>query len=361
MQQTRTLKGLVLTGGQGSRLRPFTYTGAKQLVPIGNKPVLFYGIEQLVAAGITEIGVVVGDTAAEVMEALGDGSRFGARFTFLRQERPLGIAHALVVARDFLGDDPFVMFLGDNFLRGGITHLVERFRHEQPAAQVQLVRVARPQEFGVAVLTPSGQLARVVEKPADPPSDLILTGIYLFQPVVHQVVAGLRPSARGELEITEAIQGLIDRGERVDACPVEDHWIDTGRMGDILAANRLVLELLTPAVHGEVVGDSRLDGRVVIEHGARVIDSVVEGPAIIGRDTTLERAYVGPFTSIYHDCTVRDAELANSVVLEETRIEGVPQRIDGSLIGRRVRLTAAVQRPRAYRLMLGDHSEAQLL
>jgi glucose-1-phosphate thymidylyltransferase len=317
-------------------------------------------VEQLVAAGITEIGVVVGDTAPQVRAALGDGSAFGARFTFLAQAAPLGIAHTLVVAREFLGQSPFALFLGDNFLRGGIVHLVQRFLQEGPAAQVQLARVPRPQEFGVAELGADGRLLRVVEKPPEPPSNLVLTGVYFFRPIVHDVVAGLRPSARGELEITEAIQGLIDQGERVDACPIEDHWIDTGRMGDILAANRLVLEVIEPAVHGEVVGDSRLDGRVVIEPGARVVDSVVEGPAIIGRGTVLERAYIGPFTSVYHSCLVRDAELANSVVLEETRIEGVQGRIEGSLIGRNVHLRGALQRPRVYRLSLGDHSEAQL-
>ena len=360
MSSDAPLKGLVMAGGKGNRLRPFTYTGAKQLVPIANKPVLFYGIEQLVAAGITEIALVVGDTAAQVREALGDGARFGARFTYLPQERPLGVAHGMVVARDFLGDAPFVMFLGDNFLRGGIAPLVERFVAEQPAAQVQLVRVPRPQEFGVAVLGADGQLVRLVEKPADPPSDLAVIGIYMFQPVVHEVVATLRPSARGELEITEAIQGLMDRGLRVDACPVEDHWIDTGRMGDILAANRLVLERMEPSIEGEVLGDSRLHGRVVVASGARILDSTIEGPAIIGEGTVLERAYIGPFTSVYHSCLVRDAELAGSVVLERTRIEGVQDRIEGSLIGRDVRLTGRAQRPRAYRLMLGDHSEAAL-
>lgn len=355
-----SLKGLVVSGGKGSRLRPFTYTGAKQLVPIANKPVLFYGVEQLVAAGITDIGVVIGDTGAQVREALGDGSRFGARFTFLQQNQPLGIAHTLMVAREFLGDSPFVMFLGDNFLRGGIQALVDRFLNERPAAQVQLVRVPRPQEFGVAVLAPDGRLERLVEKPEVPPSDLVIIGVYLFRPEVHDVVAGLRPSARGEYEITEAIQGLIDRGLRVDACPIEDHWIDTGRMGDILAANRLVLEILEPAVHGDVDDSSRIDGRVVIEPGARVRASIIEGPAIIGADTVLEHAYIGPFTSIYHNCSIRDAEISGSVVLERTQIDSVQHRIEGSLIGRDVRLTGAAQRPRAYRLMLGDHSEAAL-
>lgn len=354
------LKGLVVSGGKGSRLRPFTYTGAKQLVPIANKPVLFYGVEQLVDAGITDIGVVIGDTGAQVREALGDGSRFGARFTFLPQDRPLGIAHTLIVARDFLGDSPFVMFLGDNFLRGGIERLVARFLEEGPAAQVQLVRVPRPQEFGVAVLTPDGRLQRLVEKPEIPPSDLVIIGVYMFRPEVHEIVAGLRPSARGEYEITEAIQGLIDRGRRVDACPIEDHWIDTGRMGDILAANRLVLEILKPAILGTVDERSRLDGRVVIEAGAHVRASVIEGPAIIGAGTVVDHCYIGPFTSINHSCSIRDAEISGSVVLERTQIESVQHRIEGSLIGRDVRLTGAAMRPRAYRLVLGDHSEAAL-
>ena len=360
MQKISPLKGLVLSGGKGSRLRPFTYTGAKQLVPIANKPVLFYAIEQLVAAGITEIGVIVGDTAAQVQEALGDGERFGARFTYLEQPRPLGIAHALVVGREFLGNSPFVMFLGDNFLRGGIIPLVERFRAEGPAAQIHLVRVPNPSEFGVAILTPDGRLERLIEKPPVPPTDLAVIGIYLFQPEVHEVVRTLRPSARGELEITETIQGLVDRGRRVDACPVEDQWIDTGRMGDILAANRLVLESLPPAIQGEVDAASRLTGRVVIEPGARIINSVIEGPAIIGPDTVVEHAYIGPFTSIYHSCRIADTELSGSVVLERTTIEGVPGRIEGSLIGRDVQLHGATGRPRAYRLMLGDHSEARL-
>lgn len=354
------LKGLVVSGGKAMRLRPFTYTGAKQLLPVANKPVIFYAVEQLVAAGITDIGVVVGDTGEQVREALGDGSRFGARFTFLQQERPLGVAHTIVVAREFLGDSPFVMFLGDNFLRGGVGALVERFKEERPAAQVHLVRVPNARDFGVAIVSPDGTLERVIEKPAVPPTDLAVIGIYMFDPVVHEVVATLRPSARGELEITEAIQGLMDRGLRVSACPVEDYWIDTGRMGDILAANRLVLEMQEPSVRGEVDERSRLSGRVVVEAGARIVDSVVEGPAIIGRDTVLERAYIGPFTSIYHSCHIVDAEIAGSVILEHTRIEDVHHRVEGSLIGRNVRLKGLAQRPRAYRLVLGDHSEAQL-
>jgi glucose-1-phosphate thymidylyltransferase len=354
------MKGLVLAGGQGSRLRPFTYTGAKQLVPVANKPVLFYAIEQLVAAGLREIGVIVGDTAAQVQEAVGDGSRFGASITYLPQSAPLGLAHAVKTARGWLGDGPFVVVLGDNFLRGGIAPLVDRFRLERPDAQVHLVRGPDPQSFGVAVVDGSGRLVRLVEKPRDFVSDLVVIGVYCFTGAVHDVIAGQQPSARGELEITDAIQGLVDQGLRVDALPLEDYWIDTGKMRDILDANRVVLETLDPRRDGEVDDASHLSGRVVVEAGARIVDSTIEGPAIIGEGTVVERSYIGPFTSIYHSCRIADAEIAGSVVLERTAIEGVPGRIEGSLIGRDVRLGGAHGRPRSYRLILGDHSEANL-
>lgn len=360
MTDTGALKGLVLAGGKGSRLRPFTYTGAKQLVPIANKPVLFYALEQLVAAGVREIAIVVGDTASQIEEAVGDGGRFGASITYLPQPQPLGIAHAIVVARAWLGDSPFVMVLGDTFLRGGIAALVERFAIERPAGQVHLVRVPNPEAFGVAVLDGAGGLARVVEKPRAFISDLAVIGTYCFGPEVHAIVERQQPSARGELEITDAIQGLVSAGQRVDALPVEDYWVDTGKMPDILDANRVVLELLSPRIAGSVDEASRLSGRVVIEEGAAIIASVIEGPAIIGAGTVIERSYVGPFTSIYHSCRVTDAEIAGSVVLERTEISNVPGRIEGSLIGRDVRLRAAEGRPRAYRLALGDHSEARL-
>jgi glucose-1-phosphate thymidylyltransferase len=354
------LKGLVLAGGKGSRLRPFTYTGAKQLVPVANKPVLFYALEHLAAAGVRDIGMVVGDTAAQVQEAVGDGSRFGVRVEYLPQPQPLGVAHAVKIAEDWLGADPFVMVLGDNFLRGGIARLVQRFREEGPDAQVHLVRMPNPENFGVAVVDGSGRLLRLVEKPREFVSDLAVIGVYCFTPAVHEVVARLRPSARGELEITEAIQGLLDGGRTVDAIPLEDYWVDTGKMADILDANRAVLETLLARQDGTLEGDNRITGRVAIEAGARIIDSTIEGPAIIGEGTVVERSYVGPFTSIYHSCRIADAEIAGSVVLERTVIEAVPGRIEGSLIGRDVRLGGANVRPRSYRLVLGDHSEAVL-
>jgi glucose-1-phosphate thymidylyltransferase len=354
------LKGLVLAGGKGSRLRPFTYTGAKQLVPVANKPVLFYAIEQLVAADVHEIGVIVGDTAAQVQEALGDGARFGASITYIPQSAPLGLAHGIKIAAEWLGQSPFVMVLGDNFLRGGISRLVERFRTDGPDAQVHLIRVPNPEALGVAVVDAGGRLVRLIEKPKEFVSDLAVIGVYCFTPAVHDVVAGQQSSARGELEITDAIQGLVDRGLRVDALPIEDYWVDTGKMADILEANRAVLETLEPRTDGSVEGSSRLSGRVVLEPGARVVDSTIDGPAIIGAGTLIERSYVGPFTSIYHSCHIADSEISGSVVLERTVIEAVPGRIEGSLIGRDVRLGGANTRPRSYKLVLGDNSEARL-
>jgi glucose-1-phosphate thymidylyltransferase len=354
------VKGLILAGGMGTRLRPFTYTGAKQLVPIANKPVLFYGIEQLVAAGVDEIGIIVGDTAEEVQQQVGDGSRFGARVTFLHQPQPLGLAHAVAIAQDWLSGSAFVMVLGDNFLRGGLDAIVSRFRVEQPEAQIHLIRVPNPQNFGVAEVSPDGRLVRVIEKPAAPVSDLAVIGVYCFTSSVHEVIRKQKPSARGELEITDAIQGLVESGLRVDALPVEDYWIDTGKMADMLEANRAVLEYLPPCVAGEVDATSQITGRVVIEPGACIIASTIEGPAIIGRDSVIERSYVGPFTSIYHGCRIVDAEIAGSIVLERTVISGVPHRIEASLIGRDVHLRGVNERPRSYRLVLGDHSEAAL-
>jgi glucose-1-phosphate thymidylyltransferase len=356
-----TLQGLVLAGGIGTRLRPFTYTGAKQLLPVANKPVLFYGIEQLVAADVRDIGIIVGGAEAEVRALVGNGDRFGAQVTYLPQRDPLGLAHAVAVARAWLGQSPFVMLLGDNFLRGGLKAIVDRFRSVRPVAQVHLVQVPNPREFGVAVVGPDGELIRVVEKPRDLVSDLAVIGVYCFAPAVHCVIERQKPSARGELEITDTIQGLLDGGMRVHAVPVEDCWIDTGKMGGLLEANRAVRETLVSGVEGDVDSASQLLGRVVVESGAQVRASIIEGPTIVGHDTLVQRSYVGPFTSIYHDCRIVDAKITGSVVLERTEIVGVPGRIEGSLIGRDVRLRGAKGGPPTYRLVLGDQSEASLL
>lgn len=367
------MKGLILSGGAGTRLRPITHTSAKQLVPVANKPILFFGIEAMAEAGIEEIGIIVGDTADEIRAAVGDGSRFGVAVTYIPQDEPLGLAHCVLIAREFLGDDDFVMYLGDNLLRQGIKEFVDAFEADRrrssepelgasgelPSAQILLARVSDPQRFGVAEIGPGGEVVHLVEKPADPPSDLALVGVYLFDTTIHDAVRAIEPSARGELEITDAIQWLIDQGQRVRHEVVDGWWIDTGKLDPLLEGNRLVLETLTARNDGTVDDESRIDGRVVIEEGATVVRSTVRGPAIIGRNTVLRDTYVGPYTSVYHDCELVDTEIEHSIVLEQSRIEGIG-RIQDSLIGKQVEAKRSAIRPRATRLMLGDHSVIDL-
>ncbi|GAA3309045.1 glucose-1-phosphate thymidylyltransferase [Streptomyces cinereospinus] len=352
------MKALVLAGGAGTRLRPITHTSAKQLVPVANKPVLFYGLEAIAEAGITDVGIVVGDTAPEIRRAVGDGSAFGLKVTYLPQAAPLGLAHAVLIAREYLGDDDFVMYLGDNFLIGGITDLVERFREERPAAQIMLTKVADPRAFGVAELDTEGRLIGLEEKPEHPKSDLVLVGVFLFTAAVHPIVADLTPSRRGELEISDAITGLVDAGCRVEATITEGFWKDTGNVTDMLEVNRLVLEGMEPELTG-VVRDSELIGRVTVAPGAVVRNSRVVGPAIIGPGTVVEDSYLGPFTSVAENCQIIDSELEYSVVLRGAAIRGV-RRIEASLIGHEVEVTPATRSPRAHRLVLGDHSKVQI-
>src|SRR3954451_1614401 len=276
------MKALVLSGGAGTRLRPITHTSAKQLVPVANKPVLFYGLESIAEAGITEVGVVVGDTAAEIQEAVGDGSKFGLEITYIPQERPLGLAHAVLIARDWLGDDDFVMYLGDNFIVGGISSLVDDFRHHRPDAQILLTKVAAPRAFGVAELDAAGQVIGLEEKPKAPKSDLALVGVYLFTPLIHEAVRAIRPSWRGELEITHAIQHLIDARADVRSTVIKGYWKDTGNVGDMLEVNRSVLEGGERRIDGEGGQLTETVGRVVVEEGARVVNSRIVGPVVIG-------------------------------------------------------------------------------
>jgi len=355
------MKGLILSGGKGTRLRPLTYTGAKQLVPVANKPVLFYAIEDLVEAGITDIGIVVGDTGDQIQAAVGDGSRFGARVTYIVQEAPLGIAHGVKIARDFLGEERFVLFLGDNFIRDGIVSLVESFRGNAANCQILLAKVPNPQRFGVAQLAPDGSMVRLVEKPKEFVSDLALVGIYMFDRHIFEAIARIRPSWRGELEITEAIQTLIDLGYKVSHQVLSGWWIDTGGMEDMLEANRLVLEIIEPDNRGSVDPASHVNGKVVIEKDAQIINSTVRGPAIIGERTRIVNSYVGPFTSIYHDCLLQDSEVEHSIVLEHCKIVDVHHRIEDSLIGRNVEITRSPVKPKAYKMMLGDHSKVGII
>ncbi|WP_406119090.1 glucose-1-phosphate thymidylyltransferase [Streptomyces sp. NBC_00989] len=353
------MKALVLSGGTGSRLRPITHTSAKQLVPVANKAVLFYGLESLADAGITEVGIIVGDTAAEIEEAVGDGSKFGLQITYIPQDRPLGLAHAVLIAREYLGDDDFVMYLGDNFIVGGITGLVEGFQANKPDAQILLTHVPDPRSFGVAELSESGQVIGLEEKPEHPKSDLALVGVYLFTPAIHDAVRAIKPSWRGELEITHAIQQLIDDGADVRSSVIHGYWKDTGNVVDMLEVNRTVLESMDRRIDGEVDDVSETIGRVVIEKGARIERSRIVGPVIIGAGTVVSDSYVGPFTSVAENCSITDSELEFSIVLQDSSIAGVG-RIESSLIGKHVEVTPAPGVPSAHRLVLGDHSKVQI-
>jgi glucose-1-phosphate thymidylyltransferase len=350
------VKGLILSGGRGTRLRPITHTSAKQLVPVANKPVLFYGIEAIVAAGIDDIGIIIApETGDEIRAVVGDGARFGARITYIVQGEPAGLAHAVLTAEPFLGSEPFVMYLGDNILQGGIVDLVERFRAGGADALILLTPVADPEQYGVAELEQE-RVVRLAEKPTAPRSNLALVGVYMFGPGVHEAARAISPSARGELEITDAIQHLIDRGRRVESHIVEGWWKDTGQLTDILEANRLILDTLAARCDGELI-DSQLDGRVVVGAGSRLERSTVRGPAIIGADVQLIDAYIGPYTAVGDDCVIESAEVEHSILLAGCQVRALDLRIESSLCGRNVRVGRDGRQPRAYRLMLGDNSE----
>ncbi len=355
------MKGLILSGGKGTRLYPLTYTSAKQLIPVANKPVLFRVIEAIRDAGITDIGIVVGDTAEEIKTAAGQGGRWGVEITYIYQEQPLGLAHAVKVSQDFLGDDRFVMFLGDNVIQGGISGLIEQFATSDWDSQIVLTRVSHPEQYGVAELDEEGRIVQLVEKPKEPASDLALVGIYMFDHHVHEAVENITPSWRGELEITDAIQWLVEHDYLVYPYVHRGWWIDTGRPGDMLEANGLVLEELTPKIEGYVDRDSEVDSRVTIQVGAEIVNSVIRGPTIIGEHTRIVNSYIGPFTSIYHDVVVEDSEIERAIVLEHSLIRDIPARIQDSLIGRHVSLVRSPIKPKAYKMTLGDHSQMGIL
>jgi len=358
------VKALILAGGAGTRLRPITHTRAKQLVPVANKPILFYGLEAMASAGITEVGVIVGDTRDEVMAALGDGSRWGVRVTYLPQDAPLGLAHCVLIAREFLGDDDFVMYLGDNLLEQDLGAFIGAFAaaregDEPPAAQILLKQVPDPHRFGIASLDAAGNVVGLVEKPVDPPSDLALVGVYLFTARVHDAVAAIAPSARGELEITDAIQWLIDQGEVVRCEQLVGWWIDTGKLTPLLEANRLLLEKLDGRVDGEVDERSVIDGRVVVEAGAKVVNSTIRGPVAIGAGTRIEDSFVGPFSAVGAECVVVGSEIEHSVVMDRSQVLEIA-RLEDSLIGCDAVVQRSKRRPRALRLMVGDHCQVDV-
>lgn len=355
------MKGLILSGGKGTRLYPLTYTRAKQLIPVANEPVLFRVIRAIRDAGIHDIGIVVGDTAREIREAVNDGSPWEVNVTYIPQEAPLGLAHAVKISRDFLGDERFVMFLGDNVIQGGISPLIRQFADSASNAQIVLTRVPNPQHFGVAELNGDGSIKRLIEKPKEPPSDLALVGIYMFDHHVFEAVHSIQPSWRNELEITDAIQWLIEHNYTVHPYIHSGWWIDTGKPGDMLSANDYVLEELTPAIEGAVDEASSVDGRVTVQKGAQIVNSTVRGPTIIGENTRIVNSYIGPFTSIYYNCAVENSEIEHSIVLENSRIADVPARIQDSLIGRNAVVTRSDAKPTAIKMNLGDYSQVGVL
>ncbi len=354
------MKGLILSGGKGTRLRPITYTNAKQLIPVANKPILFYGIEAIVAAGITDIGIIVGETKNEIVAACGDGSRFGANFTFIDQPNPLGLAHAVLTAEAFLGDDRFIMYLGDNLIVEGVARFVEEFERNAPNAQILLEHVKNPSHFGVAELE-NGRVVKLVEKPKEPKSDLALVGVYLFDSNIFEAARSIKPSFRNELEITDAIQYLIDKGYTVNPHTITGWWKDTGNVEDLLEANRLVLDSFTPRSDGLVDSGSEIVGKVVLEQGCEIRNSVVRGPAIIGKNTKIIDSYIGSFTSINHDTEIIGSEIEHSVILANCRLQNIGFRIEDSLIGRNVLIGKSDAKPKALRFVLGDNSEVGLI
>jgi glucose-1-phosphate thymidylyltransferase len=351
---------LILSGGKGTRLRPITHTSAKQLVPVANKPVLFYGIEAMAQAGIEEIGIIIApETGAEIRAAAGDGGRFGVRITYIEQEAPLGLAHAVLTAEPFLDRSPFVMYLGDNLLQGGIEDLVQAFSAHAPDALILLTPVPDPENYGVAELD-GEKVVRLVEKPPQPRTDLALVGVYMFTPAIHEAARAIEPSARGELEITDAIQHLVDQGLRVEPHIVRGWWKDTGRLEDMLAANRLVLDTIEAQVAGDLV-DSQVDGRVIVAEGARLERSAVRGPAIIGAGAVLRDCYVGPYTAIGEGCLIENAEVEHSILLAGSAVRDLAGRMESSLLGRNVKIGRDHRQPRAYRFLVGDNSEIGIL
>ena len=354
------MKGLILSGGKGTRLRPLTFTQAKQLVPVANKPVLFYGIEALVRAGIKDIGIIVGDTKDEIQAAVGDGSRWGVKVSFIEQEAPLGLAHAVKISEEFLKTEPFVMYLGDNILKTGIKSLVEEFVQEKPNSLILLTEVPNPQMFGVAELE-DGKVVRLKEKPKNPASNLALVGVYMFDSHIFEAVNAIRPSKRNELEITDAIQYLIEHGYTVHPHRVTGWWKDTGKIEDILDANRLILESISGRNEGDLDNKSRINGEVVIEKGVIIKDSRIRGPAVIGARTEITDSYIGPFTSIQSDCRIVRTEVEHSIILEGSEIRDVGSRIDESLIGRETKIYKCPTKPSVFRFMVGDKSEIGII
>lgn len=354
------MKGLILSGGFGTRLRPLTYTGAKQLIPVANKPIIFYGIEALVKAGIKELGIVVGDTAAEVKAMVGDGQRWDIHITYIYQESPLGLAHAIKISHDFLKDDPFVMYLGDNILREGINDFARQFNENKPNALILLTEVSNPQDFGVAVVDKAGAVKKLIEKPKEPPSQLALVGVYMFDSSIYTAIDHIKPSWRNEFEITDAVQWLLDNGYRVESHRVKGWWKDTGKPDDIIEANLLVLEDIEPS-HQATLVKASINGRVRTGEGTHIEKSVVRGPVVIGNHVKINNSYIGPFSAIGDNVTIENSEIECSVIMEGSIIRNVEKRIDRSIVGKNVMINVSRQSPRTYKFIIGDQSYIEIV
>lgn len=357
------MKALILSGGKGTRLRPLTYSGAKQLVPVANKPILWYGIEAIVKAGITDIGIIISpETGTEIERVTGAGEKFGAKITYIRQESPDGLAHAVKIAQPFLGDSPFIMYLGDNLIADDLDEYLTEFKNNNLSALILLRKVSNPSAFGVAKIDENGNILELVEKPTNPPSNLALVGIYFFSPVIHEIIENLQPSPRGELEITDALQGLITEGKNVKACQLKDWWLDTGKKDDLLEANRIILDTnLMSNNQGIIEGNSQIIGRVAIGDNTKIINSTIRGPVIIGDNCHIENCFIGPYSSIANNVILTDADLEHSVILDSAQLKGIHHRIVDSVIGQRAKLILAPQRPKALSFMIGDDSYIQLV
>jgi glucose-1-phosphate thymidylyltransferase len=359
------VKALITAGGRGTRLRPITHTNNKHLIPIANKPMIHYAIEAVIDAGIKDIGIVINpDTGEEIKEALGNGERWGASFTYIIQEAPIGLAHVVKVSQDFIKDEPFVFYLGDNVIVGGIKRFLEEFKKSGNNCHLVLAKVKDPQRFGVPEIK-DGRIVRVEEKPKVPKSDFAVTGIYFYDHHIFEAVNNIKPSWRGELEISDAHQYLIDKGYKIGFSEITGWWKDTGKPEDLLEANRLVLEQIINSkeskIKGEVDKDSEIIGKVIIEEGAKILKSSILGPVIIGENTIIENSYIGPFTSIYYDCHIKNSEIQYSIIMEKSKIIDIETRIEKSILGKSVQLMKGDSRPRTYCFILGDKGSIKLI
>jgi glucose-1-phosphate thymidylyltransferase len=356
------MKAIILCAGLGTRLRPLTFSNAKHLIPIANKPVMFYGLEAIIGAGISEIGIIVGENRSDFVRELGSGERWGVNITYIVQEEPKGLAHAAKVAQPFIQDEPFVMYLGDNIFQAGLKEAVNIYEVHRPNAMTFLYEVEDPRAYGVAELE-GDTVVRVVEKPKEPKSRWILTGAYIFDQKVFDVIDQLQPSARGEYEITDAIQGLVEQGSKVMPYFVRGWWVDTGNADDMLQANRLILRQIDGRVGQHVVVDenSEIVGDVILEDGVQIVNSTVRGPALIGAQSQIVNSFIGPFTSIGQNVEIAQSEIEHSIIMDGCAIRSIERRIDDSVFGRNITLMRANHRPRVHKFLLADNSQVRLV